>query len=183
METIPYHDDVIEWKIFPRYWPFVRGIHWSPVNSPHKGQWRWALMFSLICAWTNGWVNNRDAGDVRHHRSHYDAIVMDTHHFILLCQAFNTRNPISTFSWLFEKSYQLQFRVIHEDTVEYKCMMIHTSLCKFKAIIVHRSLRESELMIIHRSWCKSKFMISHISPRDVMISTIEMISIKFIMMT
>ena len=43
-------DDVIKWKHFPRYGPFVRGIHRSPVNSPHKGQWRGALMFSLICA-------------------------------------------------------------------------------------------------------------------------------------
>ena len=42
------HDDVIEWKHFPCYWPFVWGIHKSPVNSPHKGQWRGALMFSLI---------------------------------------------------------------------------------------------------------------------------------------
>ena len=39
------HDAVIKWKDFPRYWPFVRGIHRSPVNSPHKGQWRGALMF------------------------------------------------------------------------------------------------------------------------------------------
>ena len=44
------HDDVIEWQHFPRYWPFVRGIHQSPVNSPYKGQWRGGLMFSLICA-------------------------------------------------------------------------------------------------------------------------------------
>ena len=44
------YDHVIKWKHFPRYWPFVRGIHWSPVNSPHKGPWRGALMFSLICA-------------------------------------------------------------------------------------------------------------------------------------
>ena len=44
------HDNVIKWNIFPRYWPFVRGIHQSPVNSPHKGQWRGALMFYLICA-------------------------------------------------------------------------------------------------------------------------------------
>ena len=50
-------------KKFPRYWPFVRGIHRSPVNSPHKGQWRGALMFSLICACINGWVNNWDAGE------------------------------------------------------------------------------------------------------------------------
>ena len=46
------HDDVIKWKHFPHYWPFVRGIHRSPVNSPHKGQWRGALMFSLMCAYS-----------------------------------------------------------------------------------------------------------------------------------
>ena len=62
---IDTHDDVIKWKHFPRYWPFVRGIHRSPVNSPHKGQWRGALMFSLICAWINDWVNNREAGVLR----------------------------------------------------------------------------------------------------------------------
>ena len=44
------------------------------VNSPHKSQWRGALMFSLICAWMNGWVNNREAGDLRRHRAHYDVI-------------------------------------------------------------------------------------------------------------
>ena len=40
-----WHDDVIKWKHFPRYWPFVRGIHRWLVNSPYKGQWRGALMF------------------------------------------------------------------------------------------------------------------------------------------
>ena len=47
------HDDVIKWKHFSRYWPFVWRIDRSPVNSPHKGQWRGTLMFSLICAWIN----------------------------------------------------------------------------------------------------------------------------------
>ena len=70
------HDDVIKWNHFPHYWPFVRGIHRSPVNSPHKGQWRGALTFSLICVWINGWVNNREAGDFRCHHTHYDFIVM-----------------------------------------------------------------------------------------------------------
>ena len=70
------HDDVIKWKHFPRYWPFEQGIHRSPVNSPHKGQWRGALMFTLICARINGWVNNREAGDLRRHRAYYDVIVM-----------------------------------------------------------------------------------------------------------
>ena len=45
-----YHDDVIQWKLCPRYRPFVREFHRSPVNSPHKVQWRGTLMFSLICA-------------------------------------------------------------------------------------------------------------------------------------
>ena len=70
------HDDIIKWKHFPRYWPFVRGIHRSPVNSPHKGQWRGALMFSLICVWINDWVNNHETGDLRRYRAHYDVIVM-----------------------------------------------------------------------------------------------------------
>ena len=39
------HDDVTIWKHVPRYWPFVGGIHRSPVNSQHNGQWRGALMF------------------------------------------------------------------------------------------------------------------------------------------
>ena len=77
--------DVIIGKHFPRYWPFVGGIHWSPVNSPHKGQWRRALMFSLICAWINGWVNNREADDLRHHRAHYGVIVMETPDFPRSC--------------------------------------------------------------------------------------------------
>ena len=50
--------------------------HRSPVNSPHKGQWRGALMLSFIRAWINGWVKNRQACDLRRHRAHYDVIVM-----------------------------------------------------------------------------------------------------------
>ena len=57
----------------------------------HKGQWRRALMFSLICAWMNGWVNNREAGDLRRHRAHYDVTVMGpvmlrwlSRHFVIM---------------------------------------------------------------------------------------------------
>ena len=56
---------------------FVRGLHRSPVNSSHKGQWRGALMFSLIWPWINRWVNTREAGDLRRRRAHYDVIVMN----------------------------------------------------------------------------------------------------------
>ena len=65
-------------ETFSAQWPFVRGFHRSAVNSPHKGQWRGALMFSLIWAWINGSVNNREAGDLRRHRTHYDVSVMIT---------------------------------------------------------------------------------------------------------
>ena len=60
------------------------GIHRSLVNSPHKGPWRVVLMFSLICVWINGWVNNREAGDLIRYRAHYDVIVMIIWDHILL---------------------------------------------------------------------------------------------------
>ena len=74
--TAKVHDDVIKWKHFPRSWPFV----WELIgqNSHHKGHWREVLTFFLICAQTNGWVHNRDAGDLRRHRAHYGVIVMWT---------------------------------------------------------------------------------------------------------
>ena len=70
------YDDVIKWKHFPRYWPSVREIFWSRVNYPYKGHQRGALMFSFICARTNSWVNNTDAGDLRRHLAHCDVTVM-----------------------------------------------------------------------------------------------------------
>ena len=50
----------------------------SPVvmDSRHKGQWRRALMYYLVCARTGGWANNRDAGDFRRHRVHYGVVIM-----------------------------------------------------------------------------------------------------------
>ena len=66
--SLTSHDDVIKWKHFARYWPFV--------YSPHKGQWRGALMFFFICPWTNGWGNNRYDGDFRRHRAHCNVTVI-----------------------------------------------------------------------------------------------------------
>ena len=62
-------------ETFPRYWPFVREIHQSPVNSPHKCLWRGTLMFSLIWARINGWVN-RKTGAMTPHRAHYDVTLI-----------------------------------------------------------------------------------------------------------
>ena len=63
-------------NIFRMTGPFVREIYWWSVDSPHKGQWHGALTFSVICAWTNGWANNRDVSDLRRHCALYDVIVM-----------------------------------------------------------------------------------------------------------
>ena len=63
----------------------LRGIHRSPVNSAHKGHWCGALRLSFICAWINGWVNNRKAGALRLHRTHYDVTVMRFQFFELTC--------------------------------------------------------------------------------------------------
>ena len=67
----------------------------SPGNFPHKGQWRGALMFSLICVWVNGWVNNREAGDLRRHGAHYDVIVMISRQGIdLVFQEYSSSSTI-----------------------------------------------------------------------------------------
>ena len=60
-----------------------------PGEFPHKGQWRGALMFSLICVWINGWVNNREAGDLRRYRAHYGVTVMAR------ITQYNARNTMS----------------------------------------------------------------------------------------
>ena len=65
-----------QWKHFPRYWPFVRGItgyRWIPRSKASDAE-LWC--FLLVCAWTNGWVSNRDADHLRRHRAHYGVTVM-----------------------------------------------------------------------------------------------------------
>ena len=48
----------------------------GPLNALNKGQWRGDLMFLLICAWTNDRATNQNAGDLRHHRAHYEVTVI-----------------------------------------------------------------------------------------------------------
>ena len=71
------HDDVIKWKHFLRYWPFVRGEftghRWIP---PTKGSDAELWCFLWSAPWINGWVNNREAGDLWCHHTHYDVTVI-----------------------------------------------------------------------------------------------------------
>ena len=103
-----FHADFIKWKHFPHYWPFVLGIKRSPANSPHKGRWRGSLMFSLIGARTNGWVNNWDVVDLGSHRAQYDVTVMfagrNCHVYIV---SWNTGTQRSLFlaGWINQRHY------------------------------------------------------------------------------
>ena len=74
--TYHQHDDVIKWKHFRVIGHLCgefAGYRWIPRT---QGQWRGALMFSFMCASINGWEKNREVGDLRHHRAHYDVTVM-----------------------------------------------------------------------------------------------------------
>ena len=70
------HDDVIKWKHFPRYWRFVLGIHRTPGEFPTQRPVTRSFDFFFIYARITGWVNNREAGDLRRHRVHCDVTVM-----------------------------------------------------------------------------------------------------------
>ena len=146
------HDDVIQWKHFPRYWPFVRGNPKSPVNSPHKGQWRGALVFSLICAWTDSWVNNGDAGDLRRYRAHHDVIVVN----ILKCKSLH----------LFHDCFRHACDVLH-------IKIAHTFPNKLSPYSQqYPSLRLNVLWLVHdlypRGWLKIYLCDCHFEESNVM---------------
>ena len=89
-----YYANVTWWRhqmeTFSALLAICTGIHRSPVNSPHKGQWCGALMFSLICVWINGWVNNREAGDLRRYHDHCDFIDMSK---LIIVYSAQSNNP------------------------------------------------------------------------------------------
>ena len=91
----------------------MRGIHRSPVDSPHKGQWRGGLMLFLICDWTNGPADNRDTGDLRRLANQNIPICIVTtikisiigmsrvkpDFYLRMTRVINTRNELAS-SWI-----------------------------------------------------------------------------------
>ena len=79
----------------------------SPVTgeSPHKGQWRGALVFPLICVWTNSRAKTGNAGDLRRHRTHYNVIQMvNISSFLRWCLSRSQQktcqwSPVSVDAW------------------------------------------------------------------------------------
>ena len=135
------HDGVIKWTRFLRYLPFVRGIHRSPVNSPHKGQWRWALMFSLICSWTNCWVNNRNADDLGRHCVNDDVTVMSLDFsFILIStwrQCFGCILSVVTFLVMLVTKH----KHLLNEIMALNCEIV-------KVIFISRQINSKELVIL-----------------------------------
>ena len=172
------HDDVIKWKHFPRYWPFLRGSHRSPMNSQHKGQWSGALMLSLICTWINGWVNNREIGDLRRHRTHYDVTVMRNDYtlcwknknntmchwcaipILLLFQRSLHEHTVCLFllgKWSFDYNRQVSpvwhcLGEIHDDVIKWKHFPCY---CPFM-LGIHRSPWRGALMFSECVWMNDR---------------------------
>ena len=76
-QPVLIHDDVIKWKHFPRYTgPLCgefTGPRWIPLTKASDAE-LWCFLWSALGI--NGWINTRDAGDLRHDRAHCDVIVM-----------------------------------------------------------------------------------------------------------
>ena len=56
-------------------WGESTGHRWIPLTKARDAELR---VFSFTCVWTNGWVNNRDACDLRRNRPHNDVTVMSS---------------------------------------------------------------------------------------------------------
>ena len=72
---MPIHYGLIKWRHFPHYWPFwgeSTGHRWIPLTKTSDAE-LWC--FNFICAWTNGWGNNLDAGDLKRYHTHYECKV------------------------------------------------------------------------------------------------------------
>ena len=116
----------------------------SPVTGefPSQRQWREALMFSQICAWINGWVNN---GDWRRHRAHYDVIVMLTHHLNQCCLIVN---------WAIRKKFgELNKKTsifIQENAFQYVVCRMASGLSRLRD-----ALNEADTTVAFRCGCET----------------------------
>ena len=148
--------------IFPCYWPFVRGIHRSPVNSLRKGQWRGALLFFLICAWINGSVNSHEAGDLRRHRAHYDVIVMQVLLFAVACHAiYNLSSDFNHDSISHEKHQCIKLMTNHKNFIEIISMEISP-----RQLITYSKESKQKRVVCMQKACLPHYFMKTVWPRD-----------------
>ena len=140
------HDDVIKWKHFRVTGPFVRGTHRSLVDFLHRDKWRGALVFYLICAWTNGWANNRDAGD----------LLWSRYIVALHCLSFNCPNRMSHSASSHMLPYLTDWAVgIHENNSDKQNYCIYTEEKIFLSLHHNHQIHDLETLD-HYLLCTSK---------------------------
>ena len=105
------HDDIIKWKHFLCYWPFVWGIHRLPVNSPHKGQWLGGLISFWSASEPTVEANNKDASDLTCYRPFANVIVMWCH-----CNVIHLFGSLDQYHLLFELAYNIPIVTSEEIT-------------------------------------------------------------------
>ena len=129
-------------------------------NSPARDRWiphtkasdAKLLMFSLIFAWINGWLNNRKAGDLRRHRAHYYVIVMEIWKFSC---------PKSSAAWKFffvvvasflVLKVLISFSVLHNcaftDNASYICTMDQILLTQISTDYLSSCFKVSKNVIL-----------------------------------
>ena len=114
---------------FSRVTGNLGGEFTGPRWIPHtKDQLRGALMFTLICARINGWVNTREAGDLRSHRTHYNVIVMyHSHHWYSL----STINDLKQYTFI---ATVVSYSCYNGEQLKFLIYSFwyESSLCRFK---------------------------------------------------
>ena len=169
------HDDVFEWKHFPRYWQFVRETTAPPPPPPPRArgfplQRPVTQMSSLICSQTNVWANNRDTGDLRRHSAHSDVTPMSgspPQRLFLICynvymllrgHVFTTWTPVAACDDL---SYQVLWKWhLHETMCDGVCIVVRMTQILFVNHNVWLHLRVSLIIRAIKGWRHGTGMLS-----------------------
>ena len=149
-----------------RVTPFVRGSHRWPVNSHYKGQWREALMSSLVYAWKkNDWLNNRNAHVLRCHRAHYDVTVMGNLGAVVKQDIYTAQKLIwdepIMYSSVHTKRHEHLLDVVVFVSVRY-WLVLTISLKLTSLVLVHHTIAPVPLQHSWIIWVKK----SHNSPMN-----------------
>ena len=108
----------------------------SPVTGefPHKGQWRGALMFTLICVWINYWAKNREAGNLRRHRAHYGVTVMSPSALNTSVGALYTESRCVFYSWVLRPHNLQKMKFLIVKQLDLPILKITTTILKIAII-------------------------------------------------
>ena len=133
----------------------VEGTMVIPVISPHKGQWRGALMFFFICIWIHDWVNNRGASNLRRYRAHYDVIVVINLLNIMSSNILN--NVVNIFAYAIASSASeydkpSKYRELSRDI---RCFDIPFSVTTYRRFCFPCQIHASILLVMVFSSCSS----------------------------